>query len=59
MMAGAVLLTAVLLAAGVPSAVLLGIAPLAICLAMFLLMDREGHHTGGAERPVDRSRRAS
>lgn len=44
MSVGAVLLAVVLLAAGVPGAVLLGLAPALVCVAMHLLMGHGDPH---------------
>ena len=44
MSAGAVFLALVLLAAGVPGAVLLGVAPALVCVAMHLLMGHGDPH---------------
>ncbi|MFN8520277.1 MAG: hypothetical protein U0667_12985 [Chloroflexota bacterium] len=63
---GAFALAAVLLAAGVPGAVLLGFAPLAVCLGMHLLMvhgDPHGQHLLATARragePHDRDAEAA
>jgi len=47
MSAGAVALAGVLLAAGVPGALVLSFAPLAVCLGMHLLMGRGATHGQG------------
>ena len=44
MTAGAVFLALVLLAAGVPGAVLLGVAPALVCVAMHMLMSHGDPH---------------
>ena len=53
---GALALAGVLLAAGVPGAVLLGLTPLAICLGMHLLM---GHGDARGQELLATARRAS
>jgi hypothetical protein len=56
MAAGAVVLTVVLLAAGVPGAVLLAVGPVLVCVAMVLFMDHANQHTEGAERHINAAR---
>jgi|BarGraNGADG00212_1021973.scaffolds.fasta_scaffold30102_1 hypothetical protein len=46
MSAGAMVLAIVLLAAGVPGAVLLGVAPALLCVAMHMLMGHGDPHGG-------------
>ena len=56
MSVGAALLAVALLAAGVPGAVLLAVAPVLVCVAMHLVM---GHGDPDGERLLETARRAA
>jgi len=56
MSVGAALLAIALLAAGVPGAVLLAVAPVLVCVAMHLVM---GHGDPDGERLLETARRAA
>ena len=56
MAVGAALLAVALLAAGVPGAVLLAVAPVLVCVAMHLVL---GHGDPDGERLLETARRAA